>query len=143
MIHFRAKALTTSALAVALVAMAVPSAFAGTTPAQKCTQAIAKSLSKGVKKTFGAHAKCYKGTGSDCDDGDSSVNDALNGVQSGIQGKCTNDLIVEAGYGNYALNAPNPTLELARYFKDLTDARIDFLVGKTFASYGAADDDGK
>ena len=147
MFHFRATALISGALVTTLCLTGVPSANAAGTPGDQCAQAIAKSLSKGVKKVLGAHSKCYKGTGSDCAPGDSTVSDALADVQGGIQDKCTNTSIVDAGYGGYASGAANPTLELAKYFKGVCEERVQLVLNETFGSggsaYTAADADGK
>ena len=53
MAHLRAKALIFSAVVATTGLTAAPSVQAAGTPAVQCQQAIAKSLSKGVKKALG------------------------------------------------------------------------------------------
>ena len=144
MFHFRASALILSALVALATA---PSAHAAGTPGQQCTQAIAKTLSKGMKKSIGAHAKCYKADGTDCATNDDGLVGALADVQGGIQDKCNQAAIAEAGYGGYALGMTTAHVEFAKYFKEVATSRAQYITNETFgvggAAFTAADDDGK
>lgn len=128
----------TSVLATASLLGAIPAQAAGT-PADACSAAIAKSLSKCVKKAVGAHGTCYKKTGAGCTSADEKLASTFAGVPLGVQSKCTSTTIIsDAGY------APFTVSTLGSHFSDICRWQSKIIADRTFGADGsrfAAGDD--
>jgi len=138
----RAKTFVISALASASLLMAgIPAHAAPTEAAIECSEAIAKSMSKCVKKTILTQATCFKKTGARCADNDEKLVGASNKLGDGIRKKCDNTSSVEAGYASYS------ALEMSFHMGDRCLELAKVATGRTFgtdgSTYTAADSDGK
>ncbi len=117
--------------ATVAVSLAVPASGLAATAADKCAQAVAKSMSNCIKKGASAHAGCYKKTGQRCPDFDSKLIDNYTKAQLGIQKKCTDPAtIAAAGYGTFSSTA------FGQHFTATCKLQSEAVAARTFGLLG-------